>query len=133
AVCSSGFTTDTVTWKLVRGAIDDDHDGVPDSEDNCKPSQTPPGATRNIALNGDPELLVPAAWNIDQKDTDGNGIGDACDNASGGGGGGTKLTEIQAVQQYAPFVVLHPRELFYPLGTDQFVRFSRLRFAHDAG
>ena len=70
----------------------------------------------------------PLNYNPDQADTDGDGKGDACDTDTDTP---RKLTEEEAVALYAPYVVLHPKEKFYPLGTDQFVAYSRLRFAHD--
>jgi hypothetical protein len=42
---------------------DADHDGIPDSRDNC-----------------------PAKWNSNQKDRDGDGLGDACDPTPDGNG-----------------------------------------------
>ena len=50
------FADAEATYRGVRGK-DSDKDGIPDSMDNC-----------------------PKTYNPDQKDTDGNGIGDACDN-----------------------------------------------------
>ena len=66
------YNTFTVTWSLVRGGTDADRDGIPDQEDNSPP--TAGGGTRNISLDGDPELSVPATWNPDQKDSDGDGV-----------------------------------------------------------
>ena len=50
------FANAEATYRGVKGR-DGDKDGIPDSIDNC-----------------------PSTYNPDQKDSDGNGIGDACDN-----------------------------------------------------
>lgn len=49
------FASAEATYRGVKGR-DGDRDGIPDSMDNC-----------------------PKTYNPDQKDTDGNGVGDACD------------------------------------------------------
>lgn len=58
--------------------LDSDKDDIPDSKDNC------PGATQTqISQCTHPDEVAPlganVCWNNDQKDTDGDGLGDVCD------------------------------------------------------
>ena len=93
--CSSLFQDVTVRWNLVRGAIDKDVDGIEDAIDNCPPSAMPAGTTRPY---GDPPVPVPATWNPEQTDANGNGVGDVCEPSQQG----TIIVEKQTVPDGAP-------------------------------
>jgi hypothetical protein len=67
--CPSGSTCEAQVVIAVTGIDDSDDDGVPDSQDNC-----------------------PLTSNTEQTDSDGDGVGDACDQQVGLGlAGGKKL------------------------------------------
>ena len=86
-----GFSTNTATVAVdVRDNTDTDHDGVPDSRDECP--GTPAGTTVNsvgcpvTALRDTDGDGIPdrtdnckRVRNPDQKDSDGDGKGDVCD------------------------------------------------------
>ncbi|MDP9301104.1 MAG: hypothetical protein M3P43_09475, partial [Actinomycetota bacterium] len=69
--------------------------------------------------------------------TDGGGVGDGEEVNAGTDprdptdDSGPGLSQSQAVLAYAPFVSLHPRERWYPMGATSFVNLSKLKFAHD--
>ncbi len=68
---------------------DDDNDGIPDGEDTCpriaNPGNTPPADTSGCNIDTDGDNIgdgydnCPLVANSNQLDTDGDGIGDACD------------------------------------------------------
>ena len=72
--CRSDVQTIHVEWRMVRGQQDDDHDGVPDPSDNCRP-----GSVSGTRQEGDPPITVDAAFNPGQQDSDHDGRGDVCD------------------------------------------------------
>jgi len=59
--------------------VDSDHDGVPDSSDNCPAIANPSQANSDGDSFGDACDNCPRVTNQDQKDSNGNGIGDACE------------------------------------------------------
>ena len=62
------------------GGVDSDHDGVPDSLDNCPHVYNPDQANADGDDFGDACDNCPTVANNDQVDTDHDGVGDACDN-----------------------------------------------------
>jgi hypothetical protein len=60
-------------------APDADHDGVPDSSDNCPAVANPTQTDIDGDGIGDACDNCPKVSNPDQKDSNGNGIGDACE------------------------------------------------------
>ncbi|RYC14872.1 thrombospondin type 3 repeat-containing protein [Nocardioides zhouii] len=105
----------------------------------------------------------PTVANASQADLDRDGIGDACDTDIDGdgltnqteAGLGTSPTSpdtdgdglidsldpeptksapaFDPVKAYAPIVYLHPKEKFFPMGVQEFVDNSALKWAHDRG
>jgi Thrombospondin type 3 repeat len=75
-VCS-GLLSTTVCPSTV---VDTDHDGVPDSKDNCPNKANPDQKDSDGDGVGDVCDNCVSKANADQKDTDGDGVGDVCDN-----------------------------------------------------
>lgn len=59
--------------------VDTDHDGVPDSIDNCPAVANPGQADADGDKVGDACDNCPLVANPDQKDSNGNGVGDVCE------------------------------------------------------
>ncbi len=62
------------------GCVDQDKDGVSDSDDNCPIVANPDQTDTDQDGLGDACDNCPGSANADQQDSDGDGIGDACDN-----------------------------------------------------
>ena len=65
--------------ECTAAAPDADHDGVPDSRDNCPAVANPTQTDTDGDGIGDACDNCPKVSNPDQKDSNGNGIGDACE------------------------------------------------------
>jgi len=74
-----GFLSNTVTN---ISDYDDDNDGVPDENDNCKYINNPGQSDIDSDGIGDVCDNCPDVFNPDQTDSDGDGVGDACNNTS---------------------------------------------------
>ncbi|MBN2020499.1 MAG: S8 family serine peptidase [Sedimentisphaerales bacterium] len=71
--------------EIVVDMTDSDGDGVPDVDDDCPDDYNPPDPNTGLQPDLDEDRIgdicdnCPEAFNPDQKDSNGDGIGDACD------------------------------------------------------
>jgi len=75
-VCSGKLSATACT----AAPLDTDHDGIPDSRDNCPKVANADQKDSDGDGIGDACDNCPRTYNPDQKDSDGDGVGDACDN-----------------------------------------------------